>query len=581
MYFCPQIFLNMKTQIILLLLLLPTFLHAQKNDIELNKASHQINQFGDLYFTFKIHDKSELKTLPKFISIDSRIGNLVKAYIPKPKFHDLLNLHIPFEVIEKSKNKSLTMATNISQMQNWDRYPTYDVYVEMMQQFANDYPELTQLDTIGFSQQNRLVLALKITDNPQIKENEPKFFYSGQMHGDELVGQIMMLRLIDYLLSHYNSNTQIQNLINNIEIWINPLSNPDGLYAGGNNSVSGSTRYFANYVDPNRNFPSSTENHPDGESYAQETIDMMEFANEHHFDLSANLHSGAEVVNYPWDEWDSYTKPHPDNDWWMFVASEYASIAQNNSPSYYFTGIADSGITEGGDWYVIYGGRQDYMNYHMHCREMTLELSNDKMLDSNLLPDHWNYNYQSLIAYITQSLFGVRGVITDQQTGQPIEAKIEIANHDSDNSFVYSHLPAGNYHRYLSPGTYNVTYSKDGYYTQTVTVNIMSYHTLVQDIQLVPMGTDSNPLLDKQLFNIYPNPANPNESLFIKLNENKPISEIEVNIYNVLGSQVKHFHKESVNHNLVKINIDELTKGMYFIHINYNHKLFNHKLIIN
>jgi len=47
------------------------------------------------------------------------------------------------------------------------------------------------------------------------------------------------------------------------------------------------------------------------------------------------------------------------------------SLARENN-AYYFTSPYSSGITEGGDWYAISGGRQDYMNFVHHCKEVTL-----------------------------------------------------------------------------------------------------------------------------------------------------------------------------------------------------------------
>jgi hypothetical protein len=568
----------MKNALLYMLIALSFSLFAQKNTKELEKAKQQVQQFGEVYFKFKIKDKNELKKLPKFISIDSRIGNTIKAYIPAPRFKDLLDLKIPFEVIDKTKNKSLDMATSVSQMQNWDKYPTYDVYVQMMQNFAANYPDITRLDTIGYSQQHRLVLALKITDNPDIDENEPVFFYSAQMHGDELVGQVLMLRFIDYLLKNSSTTAEIGNLISNIEIWINPLANPDGTYNGGNNTVSSATRYLHNYVDPNRNFPSSDEAHPDGNSYAQETIDMMNFMDEHHFNLSANIHSGAEVVNYPWDEWDSSTNAHADNDWWIFVASEYVNYVRNNSPSNYFTGVSSNGYIEGGDWYVITGGRQDYMTYHKHGREVTLELSDDKMLDAQDLPDHWNYNYQSFIHYMKQSLYGLNGIIYDAETGMALEAKVEIIGHDKDNSFVYSTLPVGKYYRYLKNGSYEVTYSKDGYHPQTLTVNINNYQSTTQDVALEPISSTVDNINLENIV-LYPNPIDANKKLHLKTKTN--LSKLSINIIDLLGKNVYSLDRKGIStDNTLNIDLKSLNKGTYILQIQADNNNYKHKIII-
>ena len=92
----------------------------------------------------------------------------------------------------------------------------------------------------------------------------------------------------------------------------------------------------------------------------------------------------------------------------------------------------DNGITNGYAWYEIDGGSQDYMNYYHHCREVTVEISDIKLLPENLLPDFWEYNYRSFINYMTQGLYGISGTITDSESGLPVKATIYINDHDDE-----------------------------------------------------------------------------------------------------------------------------------------------------
>ena len=99
------------------------------------------------------------------------------------------------------------------------------------------------------------------------------------MHGDELAGYPTMLRLIDYLLCNYGSDDYVDYLVENMEIWINPLANPDGTYRGGNDNVSMSTRSNGGFADLNRNFPDPQDGpHPDGKDYQEETLAFMSLA---------------------------------------------------------------------------------------------------------------------------------------------------------------------------------------------------------------------------------------------------------------------------------------------------------------
>jgi len=441
--------------LVTLILLIAGSLYASTNDVQ------------EIYFSFEITERSELEQLTRIVSIDNVKGNTVYAYGHQKELAELMKLGYKIEFLPVSGSiKDLTMATTIAEMANWDRYPTYDVYVDMMYQFASDYPNICRLENLGMSNQNREILTVKISDNPNVEEDEPEFFYTAQMHGDEIVTYVMMLRLIDYLLSNYGIDTEVTKMVNEIEIWINPLANPDGTYHGGDNTVSGSWRGNSLGIDLNRNFPDPREGpHPDGHAWQTENIIMMDFADAHSFIHSANFHSGAEVVNYPWDTW--YTL-HADDDWYIDISKAYADTVFAHAPAGYLQGVSSNGYIRGCLWYVIAGGRQDYMNYFQACREVTIELSNTKLLSSNLLPAHWNYNKRSFINYIKNVYYGIRGIVTDS-LGNPLEAKITVVDHDFDHSEVYTDPDVGDYHRMLSPGVYDITVSAYAFIPQTIT----------------------------------------------------------------------------------------------------------------
>lgn len=422
-------------------------------------------RYFEYYFKIPYENTKRTKFLNDICSVDKIDNNFIYAYANPKEFTEVILNFPKYELLTNpSKEFHVSIAKNINEMRDWDSYPSYSTYVAIMNQFAIDHPNLCSVETIGMSVDNREIIVAKISDNVDLEEAEPKFFYSGQMHGDEIVCSILFLRLIDYLLENYASDPEISDIVNNTQIYINPLANPDGLYTDNDENIYGATRYNANGVDLNRNYPGANGNpNPDDNPLQIENQAMMDFAQQHRFVMSANSHSGVVVVNYPWDTW---PRLHPDDNWFQYVSRLYADTVQENAPAPYMTDF-DNGITNGYAWYVAIGSRQDWFNYYRNCREITLELSFNKTVPANQLNAHWEYNYQAMIEWLKQVQYGIRGSVTDA-SGNPIEAKIEILNHEADNSFIYSSPLLGDYYRPIYAGTYSMLVSAQGYESQTI-----------------------------------------------------------------------------------------------------------------
>ena len=249
----------------------------------------------ECYFKFDHPGDKLLAEISRVVSIDE-IGGEVYAYANPQTLTIFTQFGLSFQLLTPPSMLSpvsMKSAPQIKQANDWDAYPTYDAYIEMMYQFETDYPELCTIITIGESIEGRELLAVRISDNIGTDEGEPQFLYTSSIHGDETTGYILMLRLVDYLLSNYGSDAEVENLVDNLDIWINPLANPDGTYAGGNSSVYGATRYNANGVDLNRNYPDPDDGpHPDGNEWQQETLMFMQLAEDNHFVASCQRSRG-------------------------------------------------------------------------------------------------------------------------------------------------------------------------------------------------------------------------------------------------------------------------------------------------
>jgi len=536
-------------------------------------AQQELLLRGEVYFSFELADFLHSPALSQKIGISHIRDNKVFAYANQKEFSDFSDYNINYSVqTAPSQLYSAAMSSKPAEVVSWNYYPTYPAYEALMQQFASEHADICKLLTIATLASGRKLLALRISDNVNTEENEPEFLYTSSIHGDELTGFILMLHLADSLLSGYGSSPRITNLVNNFDVVICPLANPDGTYKGGNNTVNGATRYNANNIDLNRNFPDpKTGPHPDGNQWQSENIAFMDFAAHNSFTMGANFHGGAEVLNYPWDTW---SKTTADNAWWIYTSREYADTVQAHAQAGYLTDESN-GITNGYAWYEVNGGRQDYMNYYHYCRESTIEISTTKLPPASQLSIYWNSNFRSLLNYIEQSGFGLHGLVTDSATGAPLHAKVYISGFDKDSSHVYTDPQVGDYHRLLKAGTYNVTFSAGGYASKTITVSVNDRHSTELNVRLM-----SNSLgIEEEIAGKYPNRIhiypNPVSNGKVTIDAFNPIDELIVR--DVTGRIML-----SIQPQANKFSIEcPWPKGIYSLQMKLQEKWESKKIIIN
>ncbi|MCP4703308.1 MAG: zinc carboxypeptidase, partial [candidate division Zixibacteria bacterium] len=211
---------------------------------------------SEYYIKFEINSTDELQLLSNLISVANVDGKTVYAFANEDQLLRFNQLNYEFELLSApSERTTVRMSDTSDVVRAWDSYPTYGAYVDMMNQFALDYPTLCVIENIGTTINGRALLYAKISDNVSIEENEPEVMYTSTMHGNETVGFILNLRLIDYLLTNYGIDSLATRLVDSCEIWINPNANPDGTYFYGDHTVVGARRFNANSIDLNRNFP--------------------------------------------------------------------------------------------------------------------------------------------------------------------------------------------------------------------------------------------------------------------------------------------------------------------------------------
>ena len=511
-------------------------------------------------------DATTLQSLSRDFSVDRVVRDTDGTFRTRIclSFRDFDNfkaLNIPYTV-EPQTRAFVQMAQNYEQMTaSWNRYPTYSTYLAMMDTFQTRYPSLCKIDTIlDDTPVHHKILCAHISNNLNDNEGKPSLFYTSTIHGDEVVGYYMMLRLIDHLLANYGTDSYVTELVNSTDIWICPLHNPDGTYYTSDNQINSSPvsiRSNRHGVDLNRSFPLVGQNPTKENEDEPEVQAMMQFMSAHDFTLAANFHGGAEVFNYPWDTWTTWQHSHADANWWNFVGRKFADTC-HLFHSGYMTEEND-GVTEGGDWYVITGSMQDYHNWYLGTRHVTIEVSDNKVLSTSYLPSYWGYIYHSLLNFIGESRYGIHGTVTDSITGEPLEALVYIANHDLDHSYVETSLPHGDYHRPIKAGQYAVTYSADGYLPKTIVTQVVDGQQLLQNVQLTKsVGLDDY----ENSVSVYPNPAK--DYVNIEVKDGTEIAHIA--LYDIQGRPVETCHGASLQTGKYRLDVADLPAGTYILH---------------
>ena len=252
-----------------------------------------------------------------------------------------------------------------------------DEMLDNLDSMVTHYPNLIspvyQLDSL--THEGRPVYWVRISDNPTQDEDEPEVLYTGMHHAREPIGMQHLLYFMNYLLEHYDSDPEIQYIIDNTELYFVPIVNIDGyaynIYTdpegGGMWRKTRRDNGDGTYgVDPNRNYGYAWGWDDNGSSpytydetyrgpyaFSEPCIqDIRDFCLNHNFVFALNYHSYQGLLLYPWGYLPDLP---PDNE----VFSDFSSIMTLENGYAFGPGYATIYPTNGGsdDW--MYGEQTD------------------------------------------------------------------------------------------------------------------------------------------------------------------------------------------------------------------------------
>jgi hypothetical protein len=136
--------------------------------------------------------------------------------------------------------------------------------------------------------------------------------------------------------------------------------------------------------------------------------------------------------------------------------------------------------------YLIQGSTKDFNYGSQGSVAWSIEISVDKQPAGPNIQHYYNINKPAMLAMIEQAGYGLEGTITDAITGMPVKAAVWVgANYPS-----FTDGEAGDYHKYVVPGTYTLKFTANSYQTQTVeNVLVNSLSSTVTNVQLQPVST--------------------------------------------------------------------------------------------
>ncbi len=358
-------------------------------------------------------------------------------------------------------------------------YPTLTEFEYRFEELARAYPRLVTKHVIGASTMEQPLWAFRVSDHPDLNEDEPALLFTALHHAREPAGVFICHALMEDLLQNYGNSASHTRLVDSLDIWFVPLVNPDGydyLMASQrqfpwwrknlrDNNGDGKFDPLIDSVDLNRNYDYNWNEGGEGElgswfyrghsAFSEpETQALRNLEQQRNFILGVSFHSYGEAVLYPWGNF----SPAPDHDLILDIAQKYAGqITRQSGAGKYQVLPLNGRVGQSSVWRYGVTSAIDFI-----C-----ETGEDYFPALESLPRIVAENVRGASYLLARALrSGVSGHVREFETGAPVEAEIIVAGFERD--YVkprHSHGRFGRFDRLLLPGVYTITVRKSGYRT--------------------------------------------------------------------------------------------------------------------
>jgi hypothetical protein len=353
--------------------------------------------------------------------------------VTQPTYEELVREGFKVEVLVADVRKAA--------MQYDAFFHTYAQLRDTWATIAQNHPNICRLDTIGHSASGNLMLAMKISDNVNVMEGEPRICFDFSIHGNENNGCEIAHWALLQIVNGYGTDPDITRWVNEREIWLVPMDNPDGLISR--------SRYNGNGVDCNRNYGFMWDGGGPAPFSEPEVQSFYHLGEDHPMAAWSQYHSGAESAMWPW----FYTTlATMDSVVHAYEMTRYGTIC--GWPAYQISRGLYPGNGGSTDWY--YGAR-GALGY-------AYEVCGGQPSPAGEIDTINHKNWTAMKEQIERVMWGLRGRALDSASSLPVSARVTV---NPPNWFTYTDS-MGYWCKNAHTGTYTVTFEANGYRTKSV-----------------------------------------------------------------------------------------------------------------
>jgi carboxypeptidase T len=192
----------------------------------------EIQQLANLGYDID-HYRGNWKDGIRFFVTPTELQSLAnEGYNPEITIPDYKTYYTEMQEADRAANPNPMKSPNVADgfdLGSMGGFYTFDEVITKLDEMKANFPTLiTTKESIGVTQEGRDIWMVKISDNPEINEDEPAAHFDALHHAREPLSMATTINYMFWLLENYETDASVKFLVDNREIYFVPVVNPDG-----------------------------------------------------------------------------------------------------------------------------------------------------------------------------------------------------------------------------------------------------------------------------------------------------------------------------------------------------------------